>query len=157
MSDCCSIDDKNLKEKRQASICPNCEKQGKKVDLVTLKSLLVPEAMKRLDPSSTYYFCRTPDCPVVYFDESASFTKDELTVPVFQKGISDSAPVCYCFGFNKKNIMEDVAQNGKSTIREEVAQYVKEDICACEFRNPQGSCCLGNIAQVAKEAQISKK
>jgi len=155
MSDCCSTE--NTKEKNQVTVCPNCKNKGKAVELMTIKSLLVQDAMKRLIPSPNYYFCRTFDCPIVYFNDSISFIKDELIVPVFQKENSNSTPVCYCFGFNKENIIDDVAKNGKSTIREEVTQYVKDNKCGCEFRNPQGDCCLGNIGQVAKQAQLAKK
>jgi len=155
VSDCSSTE--NTKAKDQVTVCPNCKNQGKSVELMTLKSLLVQDVMKNLIAPSKYFFCRTSDCPIVYFNDSISFTKDELTVPVFQKENSGSTPVCYCFGFNRNNIADDVAKNGKSTIREEVTQYVKDSKCGCEFRNPQGDCCLGNIGQIAKQAQLAKK
>ena len=157
MSDCCSIENTSTDEPSKDLLCPNCKDNGKSIDTITLKSLLVPSAMKRLDSSHKYQFCRTADCPVIYFNESVSFSKDDLTVEVFQKGNSDSTPTCYCFGYNRKDIADDVIQNGKSTIKEEVTQYVKDNKCACELRNPQGSCCLGNIGQVAKQAQLAKK
>jgi len=155
MSDCCSTE--NTKEKKQVTSCPKCKEQGKSVELMTLKSLLIQDAMKKIIAPSNYYFCRTSDCPIAYFSDSISFTKDDLTVPVFQKETSGSSPVCYCFEFNRDAIADDVAKNGKSTIREEVTQYVKDNKCGCEFRNPQGDCCLGNIGQVAKQAQLTKK
>lgn len=157
MSDCCSIENTINNKPSKDLLCPNCRDTGKSIDTITLKSLLVPSVMKRLDSSHKYQFCRTADCPVVYFNESASFSKDELTVEVFQKEDSDSTPTCYCFGFNRKDIADDIIQNDKSTIKEEVTRYVKDDKCACELRNPQGSCCLGNIGQVAKQAQLTKK
>lgn len=147
MSDCCLTGNKSSINQQILS-CPNCHGKGKSVDVITLKSLLGPDAMKRLDSSLHYQFCRTADCPVVYFNESTSFLKDEIAVMVFQKDNLYTTLVCYCFGFNRKTLIDDVNQNGKSSIQEEIKQYVKDKKCACEIRNPQGSCCLGNISQV---------
>ena len=157
MLKCCSNEKTSNNETSKELLCPKCKEKGKFIDTITLKSLLIPFAMKRLDSSHKYQFCRIADCPIVYFNESVSFSKDDLTVEVFQKENSDSTPTCYCFGYNRKDITGDVIQNGKSTIKEEVTQYVKDNKCACELRNPQGSCCLGNIGQVAKQAQLAKK
>ena len=151
MSDCCSTKQTDDQNAPPPVVCPQCREKGKSVDIRTLKSLLRPEAMRRLDPAGRYQFCRTPGCPIVYFHPSAAFSKDDLTVEVFQKEASDATPVCYCFGFDRKGIIEDVRRNGKSTIIHQIKQYVKEGKCACDLRNPQGSCCLGNIAGVIKE------
>lgn len=157
MSDCCPNKDTDYKNSPQTVPCPHCQEKGKPMDIQTLKSLLIPDAMKRLDLSRPYQFCRTSDCPIVYFNGSASFSEDDLAVEVFQKGNSDSTPTCYCFGFDRKRIIDDVNQNGKSTIQEQVKQYVKDKKCACEIRNPQGSCCLGNILQVIKQSSSFKQ
>lgn len=152
MSDCCSTENTDSKKPSQSQSCPNCQEKGKPVDILTLKSLLVPDAMKRINPDHSYQFCRMAVCPVVYYNESISYLKEDLTVEVFQKGSADTTPICYCFGYNRKQLNDDAIKNGKSTIQEEIKQYVKDKKCACEIRNPQGSCCLGNIQQVIKEA-----
>lgn len=147
MSDCCSTSNKES----HTSKCPQCDKNGKSVDIITLKSLLTPEAMRRLDSSINYQFCRSSECPIVYFNSSSSFTKNDLTVDVFQKTTGNNTPACYCFGFDKQAIIDDVRKSGRSTIQEDIKQYVKDKKCACEIRNPQGSCCLGNIGAVIKD------
>ncbi|MBI5149921.1 MAG: copper chaperone Copz family protein [Candidatus Omnitrophica bacterium] len=153
MSDCCSTNNKSSTNQQNLS-CPTCHEKGKSVDTITLKSLLKPDAMKRLDSSHNYQFCRTADCPVVYFCKSVSFRQDEIVVLVFQKENLPSTPVCYCFGFDRKALVNDVNQNGKSSIQEKIKQYVKDKKCACEIRNPQGSCCLGNISQVVNQSKV---
>lgn len=153
MSDCCSSENTKVKQSNNSLMCPGCHQKGKLVDIMLLKSLLVPCAMKRLDASKTYYFCRTADCLTVYFDSSAVFSKEDLRVLVFQKEKDGSAPVCYCFGYSRKQIKEDVLKNKKSTIQEEIKNYTKDKKCACEIRNPQGSCCLGNVAQVVNSVE----
>jgi hypothetical protein len=152
MSDCCTIQGVKLTQSRGAGSCPRCGERGKSVDIVTLKSLLDSSAMKRLEPSVAYHFCRVADCPVVYFNGIDVFTQGELTVRVYQKETSDPLPVCYCFGFTREQIFDEVARTGKSTAVQEITQYVKDEKCACELRNPQGSCCLGNVGQVVKQA-----
>ncbi len=152
MSECCKVENEPGKAVDEPATCSYCGERGKPVGIVTLKSLLLPEGMKRLDPNDTYYFCRTADCPVVYFSRKDRFTKPEVAVRVFQKERDDPLPVCYCFGFTREKILEEVARTGKSTAAQEITRYVKEGRCACEMRNPQGSCCLGNVAQVVREA-----
>jgi len=73
--------------------CPDCGSAGTAVATVTLKSLLVPDALERLDPGAPYFYCGTPDCPVVYFTPGAragrSFVAGEVKVPVFAKAPID--------------------------------------------------------------------
>ena len=46
------------------SVCPTNGRPGKAVKLITLKALLNPEALAKLDPDDTYHFCSDPACPV---------------------------------------------------------------------------------------------
>ncbi len=153
MSDCCSSENTKVGSLKESLVCPDCHQKGKPVDIILLKSLLVSEAMKRLDSVGNYYFCRAESCLTVYFNSSAVFSKKDLTVPVFQKEKDCLAPVCYCFGYNRQQLRDDVIKNGKSIIAQKIKIYTKDKKCACEIRNPQGSCCLGNVAQVVKSAK----
>ena len=154
MSDCCSTQNKKTDKPSQNVLCPKCNEKGKSVKIITLKSLLKPTAMKKYNPSDNYQFCSTSTCPVVYFNESTSFDKKDVTVKVFQKESKDTTPVCYCFGYNKKQLLEDKIKNEKSLIQEEIKNYTKNNQCACEIRNPQGGCCLGNVGLVLKDIQL---
>ena len=61
---------------RPASACPSCGQKGKAVDGQTVKALLATSlAHVTHEP---YLFCRTRDCPVVYFsaDGEQAFTAD---------------------------------------------------------------------------------
>jgi len=140
-----------------ASHCPVSGTKGQRVDLITVKALLNASALRRLDGRS-YRFCPAPECPVVYFDTAAGsiFRKEDLTVRVGQKEKGDSSLICYCFGFTLGNIRRDLATRGKTDIPALVRAEVKAGHCACEVKNPQGNCCLGNIAKATKaiEAEI---
>ncbi len=46
--------------------------------------------------------------------------------------------ICYCFSYTEKNIEEDVIENGKSTIKEKIAEEKKDGGCDCKTKNPKG-------------------
>ncbi|MBE7384606.1 MAG: hypothetical protein F6J95_024725 [Leptolyngbya sp. SIO1E4] len=59
--------------------CPGENNRGKLVQLMTLKSLLTPPALERLEPQGDYRFCDAPNCPVVYFsNQGNTFTAEDL-------------------------------------------------------------------------------
>ena len=48
--------------------------------------------------------------------------------------------------------VEEIRDTGKCTILQHITAEVKAGNCACEIRNPQGSCCLGNVNAAVKRA-----
>lgn len=148
MSDCCRVD--NL-EAEAPTHCPECGRTGRKVQRITVKALIRPEALARLS-APEHRFCATPSCPVVYFGRGVVFRRDEILVPVFQKEPAGDRTVCYCFAVTEREIRREVEASGRSTVGQRITDLVKADRCACEVKNPQGSCCLGNIASVATAA-----
>ena len=139
-------------------LCPKSGEQGIPIQLITLKSLLSPPALAQLDADSSYAFCRDPICPVVYFSEQGqSFGVDDLKVPVFQKESGEDVPVCYCFGWTRRRIRQEL-QGSKTpqAILEEIAAHIKARRCGCQVNNPQGFCCLENVRQVILEVQQEK-
>lgn len=125
--------------------CPGCDAKGRPVDRITLKALLKPEALARLSPGA-YRFCGTPECSFVYFRPDSTFERRDLTVPVFQKELPGGRTICYCFAITEEDIARELAERGRSSAAERVSRLVKDERCACEVRNPQGTCCLGNVA-----------
>jgi len=123
--------------------------------------LLKPESRPRIPLQEEFYFCRTTTCEVVYFrPEEALFRKEDLAVKVGLKEPNDpAAPVCYCFGWTPEKIWAEVQATGKSTVVDQIKAQVKAGNCYCEVTNPQGSCCLGNVAStIQKElARIPQK
>jgi hypothetical protein len=122
-----------------------------RVDLITLKALLTGDALRRLD-GITYRFCPEPECDVVYFDTRSDsvFRTTDLTVRVGVKAREDPVPLCYCFGYTLADIRQDLASRGTSDIPALITAEIKAGHCACEVKNPQGTCCLGNISQTIK-------
>jgi len=123
------------------------------VDILTVKSLVrqLPLGM----PNTQYYFCDAPDCEVVYFAfdaEAPRFAREELMVRVGAKETADPIPVCYCFGFTRKDIQREIAETGRSTVAGRITGEVKAGNCACEVKNPSGKCCLGDVTRAAQDA-----
>jgi len=156
MSDCCTpvVTGNGAKSAgAQTNRCPACGQKGKKVDSITLKAMLDVSLLALRDVP--YLFCRTPDCLVVYFatDGAQSFTKDQIRVLVHQKGSADDNVPCYCFRQSPATIRAEWLATGQSTVVEEINSGIQAGQCACEVRNPQGSCCLGNVSQVVKQVE----
>ena len=132
--------------------CPSCGRRGKSVDLVTLKALLRPEALAVLGRGA-HLFCASPECPVVYFGAGEVFQREDVLVPVFQKEPPGHRTVCYCFDVPEDRIIAEIELEGASASAERIRALVREDRCACELRNPQGSCCLGNVASLMRSGE----
>lgn len=134
--------------------CPNCGEPGRLVDRITVKAMLRPKALMRLS-APEHRFCSTRGCPVVYFGVEEVFTGAEVDVPVFQKEPAGARIVCYCFAIGERDIRRELIETGRSTAGERITALVKAERCACEVKNPQGSCCLGNVAAAAEAVRIA--
>lgn len=138
--------------------CPTNQQIGKVVDSITLKSLLALP-LDVLRPTE-YRFCRTPDCPTVYYsaDGSQVFQEKDLREKVYQKHQQDVASfICYCFQHTVGSIRAEIKQTGTSTVAEQINSGIHAGLCACDIRNPQGSCCLGNVRQVIRAVEKEKQ
>ena len=134
------------------SICPRCRQKGRPVDGITVKALLRASALE-LRAETAHRFCPTAQCPVVYFGGSEIFTVKDIAVPVFQKEPPGNRLVCHCFDVTEKEIRQELAETGQSTVQKRITALVKAGRCACELRNPQGTCCLGNIATAVQDVR----
>ena len=122
---------------------------------MTLGALLKPERRPHIPRQDEIGFCRTPTCEVVYFKNThALFRTEDLSVSVGLKKPDDpTVAVCYCFGWTPQKIQEELALTGRSTVIEQIKAQVQAGNCYCEVSNPQGSCCLGNVAKAVQEAK----
>ncbi|MGH9862585.1 MAG: putative iron-sulfur cluster-binding metallochaperone [Candidatus Acidiferrales bacterium] len=155
MAECCIV---GSNAAPPIAACPVNGARSKRVDLLTVRSLVrhLPLGM----PHTTYYFCESPDCEVVYFSAdpvAPVFRRADVLVRVGAKEQEDPIPVCYCFGFTKKDILDEIAQTGRSTVAARIKAEVKAGNCACEVKNPSGKCCLGAVGRVAQQAQKASR
>lgn len=137
--------------------CPHCQSPAKHMDTQTIKGLL-SASLEILAPGNPYHYCKSADCPVVYFHEDGEqvITEDDIRVPVYHKRHNEpDTPICYCFGIDTSQLLTDIeAQNGEESVAR-INAGIKAGQCACDIRNPEGSCCLGNVKQHIKMTAVS--
>lgn len=131
--------------------CPECGADGQSVQTVTLKHMVKPELLEAVTKPN-FLFCRSPKCDVIYFHpDGERITKTDVRVRIGLKEVEDPVQICYCFGFTEAMAREEIELSGKCTIPERIATEMKAERCACEVRNPQGSCCFANVTKVVKK------
>ena len=133
--------------------CPECSRSGKPVQGQTVKSLL-SISLRHLGDTQ-YLFCRTQTCPVVYFsvDGKQTFTVEQVGERVYQKEPeAEDVPICYCFGHTVGQL-RTAPSKARIAIVDDINTGIDAGQCACDLRNPQGSCCLGNVRNVIKQLE----
>ncbi|GAB4323788.1 MAG: hypothetical protein Kow0010_05330 [Dehalococcoidia bacterium] len=127
------------------------------MDALTLKALLAVPLTAVADVD--YLFCRTAGCPTVYFaaDGSQRFEEPQLRERVHQKHPGDDGVfVCYCFRHTPGSIRAELRRSGTTTVVDAITRGIRAGQCACDIRNPQGSCCLGNVHAVVERLRTEE-
>ncbi len=140
---------------RTANVCPVCGQIGKPVQGQTVKALL--SVSLRQVRNGEYLFCRTQTCPVVYFslDRQQTFTVEQVRERVYQKEPNaEDVFICYCFRHTVGDLRA-ASHEIRSAILDDINAGIQADQCACDLRNPQGSCCLGNARGLVKQMEQS--
>lgn len=148
--------------------CATCGQTGTPVETITVQALLaLPLTEMRGD---AYRFCARPECPAVYYSTGSTdgpgdaagqpgqqaFREVDLRERVHQKHLADDGVfVCYCFRHTLGSIRTELQATGRSTVVQRVTAGIKTERCACEVRNPQGSCCLGNVRAAVKRLEAT--
>lgn len=127
--------------------------KGKPVDMATVKTHL-SVSLRHIE-QTLYLFCRTRACPVVYFssDGEQTFTTEQVRERVYQKEPdAEDVFVCYCFRHTVGEVQTASSAQRLATL-DDINTGIKAEQCARDWRNPQGSCCLGNVREVIKQAE----
>lgn len=138
--------------------CPTTGQKTRPVGRPAVENLVRPDFASDL-VSQPYYFCSGSDCDVVYVSALGDhiITKDMLNVRVGIKETEDPVPVCYCFGYKRKDIEDDIRVKGQTDIQRVITGRVRAGECRCEITNPSGGCCLGEVAKAIKRARSNIK
>lgn len=155
MSSCCSGEscEKSNPAATGKTACPRCGAVGKVVGDETIRAILKPGHAEGL--LTVERFCRTPSCAVLYYGPSSVVEKGAASVRVGLKETEDPIPLCYCFEFTRADVRREVAETGDSTIPDRIDTEVRAGRCACERKNPSGTCCLGDVRKAVKEAKAA--
>jgi hypothetical protein len=140
-----------------ASRCPISGSTGVAVDRHTVKALLTEMALRRLE-GGAYRFCPDSDCDVVYFDgHGPCFRRADVRVPVWHKEPFGTRMICYCFAESEASIRTELDADSLSLVVERVRAHIDADRCACEVRNPRGTCCLGDLIAAVKRVEAARQ
>ena len=137
--------------------CPTNQQVGKVIDSLTLKAMLA-RPLTEVRPVE-YRFCQDAECLTVYYsaDGQQLFSEHDLREKVYQKHpTDDDALICYCFRHTHKSIRAELDSTGSSTVVEAIRAGIRAGQCACDIRNPQGDCCLGNVRKVVRHLKTSR-
>jgi len=134
-----------------ANACPECSKTGKPVQQQTVTAMLAFSLRKV--QAKQYLFCRTQTCPIVYFsvNHEQTFTVEQVRERVYQKEPeAQDVFICYCFHHTVGDLRAASSED-RTAIMDDLNTGINAEQCACDLRNPQGSCCLGNMHSMIKQ------
>lgn len=155
-SDACELPAPTIQRTpRTPNVCPVCGQIGKSVQGQTVKAFLLVSL--RQVRNGEYLFCRTQTCPVVYFswDSQQTFTAERVRKRVYQKEPNtEDVCICYCFRHTVGDLCA-ASHETRVAIIDDINAGIQADQCACDLRNPQGSCCLGNARGLVKQLEQS--
>ncbi|RME68144.1 MAG: hypothetical protein D6781_11720 [Verrucomicrobia bacterium] len=156
MSDCChaSTPEQDTPGSGKGSAtCPECGQPGRAVPVRLLKHQLLAGRHEALQPDEAWWFCAGEGCSTVYFSaDGRTFSTVDMRVPVTCKSSGPDRPLCYCFGYSEAMIRAKIAATGATAVPDHIRAAIRAGHCACEIRNPQGSCCLANVMAAVKAA-----
>lgn len=157
MSSCCSTktEAESKIPQRETGSCPSCATKAKPVATLTVKSVVRDHT--KASPEESYWFCRQPDCDVVYFSKQRVFRKPDVKVRVAIKEHEDPIPICYCFEYTRADIRRDLLARGETDIVNKIKAEVQRGFCACNVKNPSGACCLGDITGAIQQIKSSRR
>ena len=121
---CCGPKNPDIKP-----VCQVCGNPGTPVTRISVESLVREKRRSLLASPDGFSFCHTPDCAVVYFnnDTDEYIEKGDVNVRVGIKETEDPVPLCYCFGWTKKKVNDEIARTGKSLAVEDIMSRMKTD------------------------------
>jgi hypothetical protein len=61
--------------------------------------------------------------------------------------------LCYCFGHSVATIEQELRTKGRSVALQDIRRKMQDPGCACEVKNPSGTCCLDTIRKRIEAAK----
>ena len=150
------MNDDAIRQFEQDSVaCPQCAGVGGAVSAVTVAHHAQPSALEQLAAVEGWRICRTQACLTVYFGAGQQIDIGAMRSVPFHKSDDPNRLVCFCFDHSVAALYADAAANPTSTIKAAITAACGRGLDDCEIKNPQGRCCLGNIALVLGAAKAA--
>ncbi len=95
--------------------------------------------------------CLSSACPVAYYGASATISVTEVSATVHHKARSPDPLICFCFEYRISDLEHPKrAPDSVNPVVLEIQSRCREGLGDCKNKNPEGRCCLQNIAQLLK-------
>ncbi|MGV3516612.1 putative iron-sulfur cluster-binding metallochaperone [Luteitalea sp.] len=149
MADCCTSPRGQVGDAH--AMCSRCGAKGVRVGVLTVKALLTVAALRRLSPRP-FHLCQEQTCPVVYFSsDGQAYTTADVRARPWQKQPAGNRRICYCFDENEASMRRELTETGRCAAVQRVRDHIAAERCACEVRNPRGTCCLGDLMKAVAQ------
>lgn len=153
MSSCCGT----RPDDQAPEHCPRCGEKGRSVGRETVASMAAVTVPAPSLSLSDFSLCQTESCAAVYFAGGGTVLEEkDVRVPVNWKDAGPDVPLCYCFSHTRRTISDEIAETGHSSAFATITDAVKAGQCACDVKNPSGTCCLGDIRKYEREVSASR-
>lgn len=141
-------------------LCKVCGEPGIRVLQVTVATHVDASHWTAL--SEGFRFSTTPDCPVIYFNNSknAYFTKEEVKTKFGLKEKDPPRPICYCLQVTEEMIADEILNKQCCYSLQDIVSYTKAGTGKwCLTTNPSGKCCRDYLPQVVDRylAKVGRK
>jgi hypothetical protein len=133
------------------SECPDCQAKGRPVAALTIVSHVVPSRLAQIESHDGWALCSSSQCEVVYFRDAQTVARADVLALPFHKGSDRDRLVCFCFGHTAAAIVADLQTHQRSLIRDAIKSACQAGLDDCRRKNPQGRCCLADVARVLAE------
>ncbi|MDQ6987535.1 MAG: hypothetical protein Q9M25_07020 [Mariprofundaceae bacterium] len=125
--------------------CPECGQSCFSVSRQTmLHQVQFPNNQRLL--AGDYAFCPNNDCRAGYFSISDMIPK--VALRAFQS--AQDTMLCHCFDISESIYRAALLKGTAKAMKAFVVRQTKDELCACESRNPSGRCCLAAFKQMGK-------
>ena len=140
-----------------ATPCPNCGIDAVQITTETVRNMVEPFGNQEVEDDVQYRICEAQECRVVNFDDELG---QQFGIDVIRERSNfkldrdaEPHPLCYCFGYDKAHLSEDIVEYCATNIDEWITERVQAEKCACRYKSPLGSCYLSNVREAIAEAQ----
>jgi hypothetical protein len=153
MADICCAPTDLVEHRANVYACPGCGKHGRQVALITVQAQVAVSLQELV--ASPYQLCASPGCAVVYYAAGAPpITRAQVREHVFPKEATPDVLICHCFRHSLGAIQQS-DQVGRAAILANIVAGTRQGQCACELRNPQGRCCLGDVRRLMRGDELT--
>ena len=93
--------------------------------------------------------CLSSACPVAYYGANTTISVAEVSATVHHKSLSSDPLVCFCFGYRRSDLERSKrSADSVNPVVREIRSRCRQGLGECQTKNPEGRCCLRNIAQI---------